>query len=123
VLKSSHKERAFSLIEVIIAVGILSAGIITVMQALTYAARVSGVSSDYLGALFFAGDKLQELEFQEKAGPSSGWAKQESAEEGKFKWSYAIEEVPGLKLSKLSLVVSWSSGGRKDALGFVTYLR
>ncbi len=131
-LKSSLNKRGFSLLEVIIAVGILSSGIITVMQALTYSSRVTGVASDYVRALFLACDKLQELEFKEsQKKPSEVYnPAQESGEQNKLRWDYTIEEDPGLKLQdqvlklyKLNLVISWARHDRKEALQFVTYLR
>ncbi|MCX5697174.1 MAG: prepilin-type N-terminal cleavage/methylation domain-containing protein [Candidatus Omnitrophica bacterium] len=126
-----NRKRGLTLLEVIISVGILSSGIITVMQALTYSSRVTGVSSDYVRALFLACDKLQELEFKEsQRKPSEAYdPAQESGEQNKLKWNYTIEEQ-GLKLGdqvltlyKLNLGISWARKDRKEALQFVTFLR
>ncbi|MCX5715092.1 MAG: prepilin-type N-terminal cleavage/methylation domain-containing protein [Candidatus Omnitrophica bacterium] len=121
-LKSNLNKRGFSLLEVVIAVGILSVGIITVVQALTYSSRVAGVASDYVRALFLVTDKLQELEFQEKLIPP-GYAKQDSGEQGRFKWNYTIEQDQGTALNKLNLGINWVRRDRQEALNLVTYLR
>jgi Tfp pilus assembly protein PilV len=123
VSKSSPKQSAFSLLEVVIAVGILSAGITVVMQALTFCARASGLSSDYIQAVLLVNDKLQECELKERQSAGQYDPREESGSSGKFNWHYIIEDLATVKLYRLDLEVSWQRRKRKDSLQVSTYLR
>ena len=65
-MRSVISNRAFSLIELFVAVAILAVGITTILQAMGHSARVTGLSGDIVSALLLAEDKIQELEFKEK---------------------------------------------------------
>lgn len=118
------KSRGFSLLEVIIGVAILSTGIVLILQALTFSARITGVSCDTVKAIFLAEDKWQEIDFKvgkkiiDKASSDSG---QRDGDD--FKWSYelaALEDNPDLY--KLDLNINWQRGSREEKLELNTWL-
>lgn len=120
------KNNAFSLVEVIISVGILAVGIVSVLQALAFSSRVAGLSNDMVEAAFLADDKIQKLEFLAEMGqPINNELLNE--ENGKFQWSYTAaldnDLAAGLNLQKLTSKISWQRINRKETITCNTYLR
>ena len=60
-LNYKPQDKAFSLLELIVAVAILSVGITVVLQAISSSAAATGLSNDIINAVFLAKDKIQEL--------------------------------------------------------------
>jgi type II secretion system protein I len=120
-LRYSLRNKAFSLLELIIAVAILSIGIIVVLQAFSFSAHATGLSGDIIRAVFLAEDKIQELEFQARQKN----IKEESVEDvnGRFNWGYSINLDKELNLYKLDLRIDWQRQRRKQSLEVDTYLR
>ena len=117
------KNKGFSLIELVISVGILSVGILTVIQALSSAARATGLSCDIIEAVFLAEDQMQQLEFKEKESLLNIEPKETSSSKDKFQWKYDLSLDPDLKLYKLNLSVSWNRLNRREAVTLITYLK
>jgi prepilin-type N-terminal cleavage/methylation domain-containing protein len=109
-MKCVINNKAFSLIELLVAVAILAIGIGTVLQAMAHSARVTGLSKDIVSALFLTEDKIQELEFKERASD-------------KFAWEYALVLDADLDLYKLDLKTSWQRIGRNEEIDLETYLK
>lgn len=107
--------------ELIISVGILSIGIVVILQAFSFSARAAGRSCDIINALLLAEDKMQELEFMEKisAIPSEG----KSGVNEKFSWRYDIALDPKLVLYKVNFNIFWDRPERKEEIKLSTYLR
>ena len=116
-----NDNKGFSLLELIIATGVLSVGIIAVLQALSFSARSTGLSCDMIKAVFLAQDKLQELELNEKLNLIKEEAKQD--EKDNFTLKYTINPQPGLNLFRLNLNINWQRGRREQELGINTYLK
>ena len=120
--RSKLKNKGFSLLEVIIMIAILSTGIVVILQALSFSARVTGLSCDMTNAVFLAQDLIQELEFKEKRQEIS--AEEKTGKKNKFVWNYAIINLePDLKLYKLDLDVVWQRLNREERLDLNTYLK
>jgi prepilin-type N-terminal cleavage/methylation domain-containing protein len=115
--------KAFTLLELITAVAILSVGIVVVLQAISYSVRVAGLSCDFVRAAFLAEDKLQELEYKEGERRISGEAKEAQGDEDKFAWKQAIVLDDTLNLYKLDFAVSWKSQNRQEGFKVGTYLK
>lgn len=120
-LSNKTRSKAFSLLELIITIAILSIGIIAIIQALAYAARITGLSCDIVNAVFLGEDKIQELEFQEGEGILNEGTAQDIRD--KFQWRYAIVQEPDLNLYKLDLGITWQRANREEELSLNTYLR
>lgn len=115
-------KRAFSLLELLVAIGVLSAGLIFILQALSFCARSSGVAADTLGALALAENKLQELQYRERNRLLTQM--NDSGASGEYRWDYALEPDPssGL-LYKCSLNVTWERSLRSEKFSLAAYLR
>jgi len=118
---SATGNKAFSLLELIIAVAILSIGVIVVLQAISFSARATGVSCDMINAVFLAQDKLQELELRE----NQGFLREENAKDtlDKFTWEYSITADRDLDLFKVAMDLNWQRANRQENLNINTYLR
>lgn len=122
-LRYRRKNKAFSLLELIITIAILSAGITIVLQALSFSSRITGLSNDIVKAVFLAEDKLQELDFKEKQGLIQQEPVEKSGIYDKFQWKDSLSLDPELNLYKLDLTVNWQRAGRKEEINVETYLK
>ena len=118
-----RKDKGFSLLETIIAIGILSVGIITVLEAFSFSARVTGLSADMVSAVFISEDKLQELEYKEAKGKIKDEPDSASGQTGKFSWEYSLSLDTALDLYKLDYRITWVKAGREEQISINTYLR
>ncbi|KPK97218.1 MAG: hypothetical protein AMJ95_10185 [Omnitrophica WOR_2 bacterium SM23_72] len=103
------------------ALAILSAGIVVVLQALSFCAQATGLSCDIVAAVFLAEDKIQELEFQEAQEALRETF--EKGDSGRFSWARSVILDQDLNLYKTDIKISWQRQGRIQALEASTYLR
>lgn len=122
-LRFSRNNKAFSLLELIITIAIISTGITVILQAFSFASRVAGLSSDIIRADFLAEDKLQELEFKEKQGLINQEPAQSSGLSDKFQWKSDLEFAPVTSLYKLKFVINWQRLNSQEDITVNTYLR
>ena len=117
----SLKNKAFSLLELVIAVAILSIGIVVILQAFSFSARITGLSCDIINAVFLGEDKIQELEFKER----QNLIKEEMMKDkkDKFEWEYSLILDPTINLYRLNLDISWQRLNAKQDLNLNTYLK
>ncbi|MFH0827376.1 MAG: prepilin-type N-terminal cleavage/methylation domain-containing protein [Candidatus Omnitrophota bacterium] len=119
--KYSPRIRGFSLLELIMALAILTAGIVVVLQALSFCAQATGLSCDIIAAVFIAEDKIQELEFQEAQEALRETF--EKGDSGRFNWARSVILDQDLNLYKTDIKISWQRQGRLQVLEANTYLR
>lgn len=122
-LNYSQNKSGFSLLELIIAIAILTTGIIVVLQAFSYSARITGLSSDIIQAVSLTQDKMQELEFKEKQGLLTQEPSEVEGKEGKFEWQYLLEADTDLKLYNLNFSIWWQRANRKEEIILNTFLK
>jgi len=105
------REGGFTLIEVILAVTILSVSLVMVMQLFSAGLKASRASCDYTRAVIYAKDIMEEI---------SGLSEHESGEfEDGFRWETAVmpyEDSEGMvaNLVQINVIVSWSDALRRD---------
>lgn len=116
-------KKSFSLVELLVAIAVLSIGIIIVLQAFSFSGRVAGISSDITDALFLAEDKLQELEFKEGRELIRHEPQETGGKKDKFNWQQRMNREPGLPLFRLNFQVSWQRRNRQEEFSVDTYLR
>lgn len=108
----------FTLIEVIVAVAILSVSLVMIMQLFAAGLKASRASCDYTRAVMHAKDKMEEL----SAAPIHP---QDSGEfRDGYKWEADAQpyeepsdkelENAGFKLLKLKVKIMWNSGAKKE---------
>ncbi len=122
-LKYLRKNKAFSLLELIIAVAILAIGVSAVIRALAFSARVAGLSCDITEAVTLSRDKIQELEFRVGKNILGPALMQADGAKEKFSWHYALTQEPDLNLYRLNFTVNWQRMGREEKLNLDTYLK
>lgn len=122
-LRYKPKNKAFSLLELIITIAILSAGITVILQAFSFSSRVTGLSSDIIKAVFLAEDKLQELDFKEKQGLIPQESALQTGIYGKFQWKDSLNFDTDVNLYKLDFTVSWQRAKENEEINIGTYLR
>lgn len=122
-LNYSLKNKAFSLLEVVVAVALLAVGITATLNALSFSLRASGVSCDMVQAAFVADDIVQELEFKEREGNISKEPPLVKGNTDKFEWEYTLNLNPELNLYILNLDITWLKSNRGESLKLNTYLR
>jgi len=120
-LKYLLKNEGFSLLELIIAVAILSIAITGILQAFSFSAQATGLSCDIINATFLAEDKIQELEFQEKQKSLKAESAKDSLD--RFNWEYSMLLDEELDLYKFNLKINWLRQRRQQSLEVSTYLR
>lgn len=123
------KRNAFTLIEIIMAMAILTIGIIGVVRLLPVGLRASKSAEMFSKAALLAQKKMEELKL---AGIAKLTAQPPAVavqgEEGEYNWQARIAEVALEEVSccddirRLSLTVSWTEKGRPLSQEFVTFI-
>lgn len=120
--------KAFTLLEVIITVGILATGIVFLFRSFAMSLTVSKFSQDLSLACFIAEEKIWEAE--EKQLGSASFIEPDfgtkQAQGRDFKWNYSVTGLPEFaRLGLLKLDLSWKEGPREKGYSteFLTYLR
>lgn len=109
------------MLEVLITIGILSVGVVFILQALSFSAKATGVSCDFIKAAFLAEDLTGWLEFKEAKKQVS--SVQKSDNKDGYQWSYTSSLDSALNLYVVNLQVSWERSGRQEKINLSTYLR
>lgn len=115
--------KAFSLLELIITVAVLAAGITVLLQAFSFSSRITGLSNDMIRAVFLAEDKLQELEFKEKQDLIKQEPSLNSGTSDKFQFKTTIAFDADVKLYKANFALTWQRGNRAEEIVVKTYLK
>jgi len=97
--------------------------VVTILQALSFTSRIAGLTLDIVNAVFVCEDKMQEWEFIEKRGRIDDQPRQDSGTIDKFRWQYALNLDPELRLYHLNLNLTWDRTNREEGLNLETYLR
>jgi general secretion pathway protein I len=104
--------KGFTLVEVIVAIAILSVSLVMIMQLFSGGLRASRASCDYTRAIVHARDKMEEMSIAplEDSG---------EFEDG-FKWESVVEpykelEEDKLNLFKLKVKISWENAQKRDS--------
>lgn len=122
---ASRYNKAFSLLEVIITVAILSVAIMYVFRS--FAAAIAGTkfSQNVSLAVFLAEGQLWEIEQRYKDGlVLPAHPQVEKIQERDFNWDYAILDTDIPELKKLKFTVSWKEKAREKeySIDFFSYL-
>lgn len=130
------RNKGFTLLEIMISVGILSIGLTLILQGLMHSLNILQISQDNLKATFVTENKMAEVEIKVKEGKELFL--DELGEEFEFE---DIDCVWGIKFSPVELeieealdkeyedlneivaIMSWEEGKRKGKVPLVTYLR
>ncbi len=118
--KSSLRNEAFSLVELLVCIAVLSTGIIFILQALSFSTRTAGLQNDFIEAAFLSKDKLQELDFKEAYGLLKNQPLKEELTKGKFNLSYELILNTETNLYLCDLKISWKRAKRDESMEIST---
>ncbi|MBU1062475.1 MAG: prepilin-type N-terminal cleavage/methylation domain-containing protein [Candidatus Omnitrophica bacterium] len=123
------KRNGFSLLELIIAIGVLSIGLVGVLQIFPIGLRASYRSGMLTKATFLAQNKMEELNMADFEAIAELPSKIPlSGTEGNFDWEIFIDEVilDGLQdsdnIKKVTINIKWLERNRTRSKDFVTYI-
>jgi prepilin-type N-terminal cleavage/methylation domain-containing protein len=119
---SRLNKQGFLLLEVIIAIAIVSIGLTVVLQALSFCAKSSALCRDITSAVFALEDRMQEMEFNARRGTIPDQTTQIKEKYGKFEFAYALKPLAGIDLRELNYDASWKSMNRDEKISLNTYL-
>ena len=121
-MKNHRRKRAFTLIEVVIALLVLTIGIVGVLTVLPVALKASKRAANMIQAPFFAQEKLEEL----KRDGYDALANEAETACTNPKFSYKVEvgsemSPPG-NLKQVTVTISWSEGNQDYDEEFTTLI-
>lgn len=114
--------RGFSLIEVLITMGILAAGIVFIFRS--FAASLAGVklSQNITNACLLSEAKLWELSQRYRDGFSFLEQGSDELEIKKFDWNLKLTDVGITGLKQINFNISWPEGAREYSMDFSTFV-
>ncbi len=115
-------KRGFLLYEVLLALAILSIGLVAVLHCFSTSLRAVGTSQNHFKATLLLEEKLWEVEREKSLTP--GIYQGNFPGKG-FKWEVEtspIEEEGEVSLNAVRVTISWSEGGRKRHIGLTTWI-
>ncbi|MFA4888416.1 MAG: type II secretion system protein [Candidatus Omnitrophota bacterium] len=110
--------KAFSLIEVLITVGILSGAIIYIFRAFTASLDSSRFSQHISLGCYFAEDTLWQIEQANRFNNTLPLIGEQKIQDKDFKYSYEIIDTAKAALKDLKLKVSWKENLRENDYSF-----
>ncbi len=107
--------------ELLIAIAILSVGILVILQAVGFCSRIAVITGDTINALILAEDKLQELQYKETNKKLTQL--NNSGLKERYRWEYSLTPDADPNLYKCNLTLAWERASRNEKLAINTYLR
>jgi len=132
-----RRQHAFTLIEVMLSVAILSVALVMILQAFAQSLSILRIAEDNLAGTLIAGNKMAEAQILAKGN----WINFENGVDERFKlndiecdWEIEITPVEleaeadetlatEGALNEVNALLSWEEGKRKGAISLVTYMR
>ncbi|GEM_PF-443804 len=126
---------AFTLVEVMISVAILSVALVLILQALAHSLNILRITEDNLAAALIAGNKMAESQILAKEDWDSfkkGVYEKFTVEDIKCQWTMDVASVEGgaeelaegnEELNEVNAFLSWKEGKRKGVISLATYMR
>ena len=118
--------KAFSLLELLIATGILSAAIVFIFRAFTTSLSVAKFSQNIILASIISENKLYQIQEKQKEtnAPLASEAGKEVMAKREFAWNYESAKLEGRELIQLKFDISWRENIKEKPyhLDFFTYL-
>ena len=117
--RSAKREGGFTLLEVLVALAILAAGLMGLLELLSGSLRLSGGARDVTAASLYASQRLEEalLEPRPAEGRETGLFGR------KYRWttdtSFLPEENDRFQAARVKVTVSWTDGYRPMAVSVV----
>jgi len=131
-----NTQNAFTLIEIMVSVAILSIGLVLILQAFAHSLNILRISEDNLKATFMTENKMAEAQIQAKEdwdAFASGLREKFEFEDLQCVWEVKVTsaEWEGIEeiaeeyenLNEVKATLSWKEGKRRGEIPLVTYMR
>ena len=118
-MRTSRRRAGLSLVELPVAMGILSFGVVGVVRALALATRYNHGAESETTAGLLAQDMLEELRGDDTIaeGANSGAF---DGDQSKFSWARTVPKTDKDHLYRVEVTVSWPGAGRHRDLTLTT---
>jgi prepilin-type N-terminal cleavage/methylation domain-containing protein len=123
------RNKGFSLLELIIAIGVLAVGLVGILQIFPIGLRASQRAGMLTKAAFLAQNKIEEVKMSGFEAVTALPPKiQLSGSDGDFEWVISIDKVnlEGLTdnndVRKITVTISWIERSRTRSKDFITYV-
>jgi prepilin-type N-terminal cleavage/methylation domain-containing protein len=121
------KNKGFTLVEVIISIGILSFGLILILQGFAQSLNNISVAHNNLQASLLADEVTTQFLIDSKNleyGIASSLTGETESGNTKYSWNIKVaQDKEQAELHEILSTVSWVSGRRKGGMSVYTYLR
>jgi general secretion pathway protein I len=118
-LRSCHKERGFTLIEILAALTVLALTFIVLLETDGLNASHTLHAERVMGAVQLAGEKMEEVFASGSEGLFSDGGEQE---DGIYSWERTISDTEFAGLKEVRLTVKWTEGSREESYATLAYL-
>lgn len=121
--RSSDDKHGFTLIEIVVALAILSLALPTLLRSFTEAAKGQALAENRTTALYLL--KFQMAAIEAEGYPDIGEEDGEFGEEARFRWHSDVQDVESEEIEGLRLVtvtVTWQERGEERLISASTYL-
>lgn len=116
-------ENGFTLLEIVVALAILSLALPALLRAFTEAAKGQALAENRTTALYLLKFRMAAIEAE--GYPDIGEADGEFGEDSRFRWRSDVQDVESEEIEGLRLVtvtVTWQERGKERLLSTSTYL-
>ncbi|MDH4179734.1 MAG: prepilin-type N-terminal cleavage/methylation domain-containing protein [Armatimonadota bacterium] len=120
-MRKSAAKGGFTLVEVLVATGVVALGLVAALTAFSMATRVRAVSSNDTIVAFLAQQKLAEIQL---LGPEQLPAGADQGDFGpefpQYLWKLTVHEPDDVNVVPVDLIISTMEAGRKREVRFTT---
>lgn len=121
--RSADNKCGFTLIEIVVALAILSLALPTLLHSFTMAARGQALSQNRTTALYLLKFRMAEIEIE--GYPDIGDEDGEFGDNSRFRWHSEVqdvepEEIEGLRF--VTVTVTWQEQGKEKSISMNTYI-
>ena len=121
--RSAENKNGFTLIEIVVALAILSLALPTLLRSFTEAAKGQALAENRTTALYLLKFRLAAIETE--GYPDIGEEEGEFGEDSRFRWHSDVQDVESDEIEGLRLVtvtITWQERGEERLVSASTYL-
>ncbi len=121
--RSVDNKRGFTLIEIVVALAILSLALPALLRAFTEAAKGQAISENRTTALYLLKFRMAEIGLE--GYPDIGEENGEFGDNSRFRWHSEIQDIESEEIERLRLVtvtVTWQETGKERSISMNTYI-